>query len=273
MKSWGGKGVRRYQVTVFFFVFVVVFFSLILLPPIQKYIAFKLVSHHQYSMAYLVNYSDSRIAMQVGSYYFSKGGYNLQRAKKSFQLASQLDSRVHLAHYQLARIYFVEGEYGRAISEIDKELVLAPDFLRSLYVRGLIEISQKKLVDAEKDFADFVAWSPTEWGGYNDLAFVLAKEGKYTESEKVVEEAFEKVPNGKDNPWLWNSLGVAQLNQYHYQDAGKAFATALPLAQALTPEMWHRAYSGNDPAAILQSITAFQNAIESNVKASQGAHS
>ncbi len=221
------------------------------------------------SAAYYFNYTNKQVAFEEGEYYFLTRAYDLDRAAKAYQLVLSLDPQTPLVHYQLARIYLVQGDFARATHEINTELAINPYHLRSLYVRGLIEMSQANFAAAEKDFRDFVAWAPTEWGGYNDLAYVLAKEVKYKESEAVIREAMQKVPNAKEVPWLWNSLGLAQLNQFHYGEARDSFKKALDLANTMTLGEWRRAYSANDPAGDMQSIEAFQKAIAANLETAQ----
>lgn len=223
--------------------------------------------------AYYLNYNDSELAMQMGNYYFGGVTYDLKKAAGSYNVAVKLEPKVLWGHYQLARIYFVMGDKTKATEEIDSELAANPDNLRSLYVRGLIEDAEGNLPAAEADFTRFVSWAPAEWGGYNDLSYVLAEEGKYAQSEATVNKALKHVPDAKDIPWLWNSKGLAELNELHFSQAQVSFEKALVLAKAITPAEWHRAYSGNDPAATAQSINNFQNAIQSNIlMAKQGSN-
>ncbi len=233
------------------------------------YIAAFLWDHQMKAAAYYVNYSNTKVALNQATYYFGGDVYNLEKAKKSYQLALNLDPKSPLARYQLARIYFVEGDFTNALQEINTELVENPQNLRALYVRALIEMTQGDLPLAENDFRRFVQWAPTEWGGYNDLAYVEAKEGKYAQSQKTIEEAMQKVFEAEQVPWLWNSLGLAQLNQFKYQEAATSFKKALDLANVLTEEEWRRAYTANDPAGDVQSIVAFRRAIADNLAKAQ----
>lgn len=220
-------------------------------------------------LAYETNYQDANLAVDIGSYYFGSGAYDLPKAAKSYQRAISLMPKIQYAHYQLSRIYFVEGDQARAIQYINDELVINPLNGRSLYVRGLISLAQKDFLHAEADFRNFVAWAPAEWGGYNDLAFTLAKEGKYAESETTIQSAFVHVPHAASVPWLWNSLGLAQLNQLKYASAAHSFTQALMLAKTVTPEQWKRAYSANDPEGTQESINTFQQSIQTNLSTAQ----
>ena len=132
---------------------------------------------------------DAAEAVRLGNYYFNgAGGYDLEKAEAGFTKAVEIDPKILWGHYQLARVYFVKGEKDRALEEINKELEVNPENLRSLYVRGLIYESSGKLAEAEADFKRFVLWAPKEWAGYNDLAWILAKEGKYREAKEVLLE-------------------------------------------------------------------------------------
>ena len=216
---------------------------------------------------------NAELAMQIGNYYFGRGGYDLERAERGYQKALRAQPGILWGHYQLARIHFVRGDYEKAREEISGELAANPQNLRSLYVRGLIYGYRGYPGDfakAEEDFRRFTKWAPKEWAGYNDLAWVLAKQGKHREAKQVIEAAFQEVPTAGENPWLWNSLGVAELNLKEYREANAAFIKAKELAEGLTPADWQGAYPGNNPSEAASGLTAFRAAIEENLRRAQG---
>jgi len=136
-------------------------------------------------------------------------------------------------------------------------------------VRGLIYAYRGFPGDlslAEEDFQRFVVWAPSEWAGYNDLAWILTEEGKYTEAKEAIEESFIKVQQAEENPWLWNSVGLAELNLFHYSDAEQSFAKALTLAQGLSLDDWHGAYPGNNPEGYSDGLTQFKDGIAENIR-------
>src|SRR3989344_3908619 len=209
---------------------------------------------------------NAKLALEIGNYYFNgRGGYNLEKAESGFRRAIAIDDKILWGHYQLARVYFVKGNLKNALEEINKELVANPANLRSLYVRGLIYGSSEKLAEAEADFRRFTFWAPTEWGGYNDLAWILAKEGKYADAEKAAAEGIKEATGGDQNAWLWNSLGVAQLNLEKYDEAEKSFRKALELARNMTEDEWARAYPGNNPKGSSGGLRSFKAAVEANL--------
>ncbi len=229
--------------------------------------------YHLPDLAILMIRSDADLAMYIGSYYFNgaigSGEYNQDIALKAYKKAVSINQKVLWGHYQLARIYFVKGNFNLAIEEIGKELNYNPENLRSLYVRGLIYGYRNLAGDLEKaeaDFRRFTEWAPKEWGGYNDLAWVLSKQGQYLEAEEAIKMAFEKALGAGNNPWLWNALGVAQLNLKKYSGATNSFKKGEELAEKLTLEEWRLAYPGNNPASAEQGLSAFLKAINENLR-------
>lgn len=215
---------------------------------------------------------DADFALLLGNYYFGatlwQGEYNLKKAQIAFEKAVAANPKILWGHYQLARIIFVKGDYNGALEEINRELAANPENLRSLYVRGLIYGYRNQAGDLEKageDFGRFTRWAPSEWAGYNDLAWVLSKQGKYMEAEKIVSMALKEILEGENNPWLWNALGVAQLNLKKKSVAAESFKKAKELAQDLTSEEWRRAYPGNNPESANEGLSDFIKAINENL--------
>ena len=211
--------------------------------------------------------------MFIGNYYFNgvigSREYNPDISFKAYKKAVSIKSGILWGHYQLARIYFVKGNFDKAIEEVNKEFEFNPENLRSLYVRGLIYGYRNQAGDLEKaeaDFRRFTLWAPKEWAGYNDLAWILSKQGNYSEAEKTVNLALKEVPEAKENPWFWNSLGVAQLNLKKYTGAADSFKKAKKLAEKLTTNDWAHAYPGNNPSTGSEGLSTFIAAIEENFR-------
>lgn len=224
-------------------------------------------------MAIFLNRSDTSLAMFIGNYYFNGviggGEYNPDIAKKAFEKAVKINPKILWGHYQLARIYFVKGNFGKAVKEINKELEVNPENLRSLYVRGLIYGYQNQAGDLEHaaaDFSKFTEWAPKEWAGYNDLAWILSKQEKYREAEKTINQALKEALDAENNPWLWNTLGVAELNLKKYAGAANSFKKAKELAKNLTEKEWRHSYPGNNPENAKEGLFSFLKAIDENLR-------
>lgn len=246
--------------------------SLVLIFIAKQDFLAKLVwqKHGNASLAYFLNRSDADLAIQIGNYYFNgtigRSEYNLDRAEKSFKKALEIKEGILWGHYQLARIYFMKGDFNGAMEEVNKELKYNPENLRSLYVRGLIFGYRGNLNNAEADFKRFTEWAPTEWAGYNDLAWILSKEKKYKEAKEAIVKAQKNTADADKNPWLWNALGVAQLNLKKYSDSKKSFEKALDLAKKLTENDWAKSYPGNNPSDAKNGLSAFLGAIGENLR-------
>jgi len=230
--------------------------------------------------AIMLDAHDAPLAMKIGNYYFGSApvgdsipAYDPQIAERAFSKALAIQPGILWAHYSLARIAFARGDFATALEEVNAELAANPENLRSLYVRGLIYGFRGFAGDlalAEADLRAFVAWAPAEWAGYNDLAWILLREGKYAETISVVDSASQKVPKALQNPWLLNDRGLALLNLDRMSEAKVAFEQAREYAAELTSADWRRAYSGNDPMSAADGLTAFRAGIEQNLQKAGG---
>lgn len=234
---------------------------------------------HSPTLAIMLDRGDAPLAMEIGNAYFgssasiASGAFDPALAERAFAKAVAIEPGILWGHYSLARIAFAKGDFDTALREINAELAANPENLRSLYIRGLIYGYRGlpgDLALAETDFTHFTIWAPTEWAGYNDLAWILLKEGKYAQVEEVVTHAFANIHGLKENPWLWNELGVARLNLGEKVGARKAFTEALTAAELLTPADWRRAYSGNSPATDQEGLDAFLAGIRDNLAKAGG---
>ncbi|MBI3627625.1 MAG: hypothetical protein HY220_02675 [Candidatus Sungbacteria bacterium] len=244
------------------------FFSALILYWQATALARVLWGHRWGEVAVTLDQTDAKLASGIGAYYFNGGAYNLDIAEKAYRKAVTIDPRIFWGHYQLARIYFIEGKFDQAISETAKELGANPGNLRTLYVRGLIYGTQGDLVKAEDNFRRFTEWAPSEWAGYNDLAWVYSKDGKFKEAKETIRLAMRKIPNADTNPWLWNALGVAELNLGE-KDAQNSFESALNLAHHLSLQDWYKAYPGNQKDDAAQGLDQFKAAIKENLRRSE----
>lgn len=255
-------------------VFVSFLLSFILLSGVCLYMVrgefanFAWVSLRNSTIALFLNTVDAKLAMNIGDYYFNGGAYDVERALRAYRQAVQINPKIMWGHYQMSRILFTQRKFDEALYEINNELIANPANLRSLYVRGLIYAYAGELSKSEDDFKRFINWTPSEWAGYNDLAWVLEKDVKYIEAERVVLSAFAAVPNANKNPWLWNALGVALLNEDRFNEAKVSFLNAQTLAQGLSDLDWQEAYPGNDPSASQSGLQTFLAVISENLKRS-----
>lgn len=233
--------------------------------------------YHAGTLALVFDRTDAALAYSIGAYYFgnqSKIGtaearpYDTDLAQEAFSKAISIQPTLPLAHYMRARIAFVNADFDAGIADINAELALVPTNKRPLYMRGLMYAYRGHKGDldlAAADFREFVAWAPREWAGYNDLAYVLAKGGNYADAVIALRQGIAQAKNGSTNPWLWDALGVMELNLKHYQASVAALEKAQSYAASLTETDWQLAYPGNDPSLASSGVKALQDSIVRNL--------
>src|SRR3989344_3285610 len=205
---------------------------------------------------------DPQLFFAMGNRYFGGGAYDVDRAQGYFEKSLEIDPKIAGAHYQLARIYFIRGDFYTALNEINKEIELYPDFKRSYYVRGLIYGYAKQPDKATADFKEFLKWKPESWAGHNDLAWVYFMKGDYKNSAETAREGLVSSPN---NVWLLNSLGVALLNEGKLTEAKEALTKAQTAAEAMTLADWGKSYPGNNPSVYGDGLDAMRASIKRNL--------
>ncbi len=197
-----------------------------------------------------------------GNSYFNSGGrYDLEKATKWYKVAALIDHKLSGAHYQLARVYFVQGKLAEAKSEINNAIAVNVDSNRAYYIKGLIDGYSKNYPEAIVDFSKFVERSPEEWAGYNDLAWAYYKNKDYENAKMTLEKGLEVKP---ENPWLLNGLGAAYHALGANDKAGEILDKASELAGKLTSDEWKMAYPGNDPASADWDLADFKTDIKVN---------
>lgn len=209
---------------------------------------------------------DAALQEEMGNYYFSTEHYDVRAARAHFKRAVAIDPAVPLAHYQLGRIYFIQGQYARALSELNAQLALNPDFMRTYYMLGLVHAYSGDMDPAVKDFTTFLEWKPESWAANNDLAWVYFMQGEYA---RTLEQADVGLNYNPGNMWLLTMRGVALLNLGRKAEAKDAFTAALAGAQKLTPADWSAAYPGNDPSIAAAALAEMKRAIEKNLALAQ----
>lgn len=210
--------------------------------------------------------TDADTAFRMGNYFFNSDAYNLEKAVQSYKRALEISPSHPFAHYQYARAEFLRGNFATALEHIEKQMEINPDFPNAWYVRGLIHGYVGLRQKAADDFRTFISRAPNQWAGYNDLAWILAKQENFAEMKRVVHEAFEKLPHEKGrNPWLWTGLGIAELNLGEYHTAIESFAKGRAIAEKMTPEYFWSAYPGNDPRSAKDAYTNFLATLHFNL--------
>jgi tetratricopeptide (TPR) repeat protein len=205
----------------------------------------------------------------VGRYYFNQESYDLDKAEKAFRRVLKINPNASYAHYQLGRIYFIHGKFDRSLDELHTEITLHPENKRTHYMLGLVYGYRGNAGDleiSEQHFIEFTKWATKNWAGYNDLAWIQIRLKKHNEARDTIYRAFEILPKTKDtNPWMWTTLGIAELNLGSYTNARDAFLYARSISEKIDPEYFISAYPGNDNKNANEIFKQYQSTISFNL--------
>jgi len=257
---------KGYFLLGFFSIAIFAFVALSVFSALRGKLIFFLAKESiSFPMAIFLN-KDAARAMAVGDYYFNGGAYNLDFAERAYTNALVIDPESPFGHHQLARIAFIKGNFAVAVDEIEKELKLNPDNPNAYYVRGLINGYRGQYAAAANDFSRFIEKVPSQWAGYNDLAWIQTKLGNFEGVKKTIFLAFERLPKEKNrNPWLWISLGVAFLNTGEYNKSEEALTTAERIVEKMDAKYFWGAYPGNDPQGAEDAFRQFRSTLHLNL--------
>ncbi|MFH1781028.1 MAG: tetratricopeptide repeat protein [Patescibacteria group bacterium] len=206
----------------------------------------------------------SDLFLNRANYYFNgqeSQNYNVNKAEKFYKYSLLFNHGNYAAYYQLARIDLVNNNLEEALLKIDKSLVLNPAEKRAFYVRGLANGYLKNFKEAENDFKEFIEFSPREWAGYNDLAWIYYQKEDYAKTKETAERGLKVAP---DNPWLLNGAGVAYLGMGQFDKAEELFKKADEKAKDMNAQDYARAYPGNKPSDVQWEFGKFKTNIGSN---------
>lgn len=208
-----------------------------------------------------LNPRDTSVRFTLAQYYFNHGAYDIAKAKHYYKDMLRLDPNHLLAHYQLGRIYFIEGKFPLAIDHIRTVLRLDPEFEKGYYMYGLISGYSGNMRQAIYGFEEFIKRDDFNWAGYNDLAWVHFQLGDFEKTLEVAEKGLKKAYN---NPWLLNMQGLALMNLSQTKKAHQSFEKALERVSVMAPQDWGIAYPGNDPRIYAEGLKRMQEAIQHN---------
>lgn len=215
--------------------------------------------------AYLINPTADR-AFAYGERHFSAPDvqeYDINRAKTFFLLAVRSNPELPYIHHELARIYFLKGNYQSALAEINIQISAQGDNVSSsYYVRGLIEGFMGNYPASIKDYAHYIKIDPYDWAAINDYAWVLLKYNRPVDALTITNIAVTYFPN---NPWILNTNATARYETGDIAGARIKIEAAQNALQTLTQATWLRAYPGNDPAIAQAGINSFKKSVQNNM--------
>lgn len=219
---------------------------------------------HSEKLALRINPDDPDLLYLLGNHHFGgNGDYNLNTSQAYFFKAVQLRPDFPEAHYQLGRVYFIQGKFSLALHNIREVIRLKPDFEKSYYMYGLINGYSGDHDKAIWGFTEFIQRDDFNWAGYNDLAWVYFKIGDFEKTREIAHQGLRQAPN---NAWLHNIYGLALMNLGLTDDAKNEFQLALEGTDTMTSSSWGGAYPGNNPAVYEKGFEEMKSAIRKNLE-------
>jgi len=208
---------------------------------------------------------DAERAFLYGEKHFNSRAedYDIARAERFFVNAMMRDPDLPLVRHELARVYFLKGDFPKALGFINAQVALHGDeFPNAYYVRGLIEGYAGDYAAAAKDYEHFLRFDPHNWAAMNDYAWVLLKAHRSQDAALVASEGLTLFP---DNPWLLNSQAIALYEMNAFSAALRSAQKASAAVAVLSEAEWLRAYPGNDPGSAAEGIASFKKAVADNM--------
>ncbi|XP_053978717.1 dnaJ homolog subfamily C member 3 [Hylaeus anthracinus] len=105
--------------------------------------------------------------LELGKEFLAKG--QLQDALSHYHAAVEGDPNNYLTYYKRGTVYLALGKAKFALLDLDKVLVLKPDFTSARLQRGNVLLKQAQFDKAEADFHDVLAVEPHNTDALNAL--------------------------------------------------------------------------------------------------------
>lgn len=209
---------------------------------------------------------NAQLQFDAGTYFLNtrSSNYDLGRAEKYLKRAVRANPSFPYVHHELARVYFLNGDFDAAELHATIEIQNHGDESpRAYYVRGLVRGFQGDYEGAVFDYAQYLKFDPHNWAAINDYAWVLLKSEHFEEAIIASARGLQFFP---DNAWLLSTNSVALAEQGYAGPARAQAEAAVVAAQKVTEEEWLKAYPGNDPRIASDGVAALRSATELNAQ-------
>jgi spermidine synthase len=127
---------------------------------------------------------------------------NVTTAIKLLEWAKSKDKKSH--RYSIYKAYILDslGNTAGAILELDDFLLDNPNNLELYHERGTLHMKLRNNVIAKEDFSKSIELNPNKIEAYNNLATILAQEGKHKEAIEILNNGLTIAPT--DQKLLFN---------------------------------------------------------------------
>ena len=120
------------------------------------------------------------------------------------------DAKTARIRLELAEGYYQRGQAEVALTEVDKALEMAPDYVAAYNVKGLIQMSLGQPDQAEASFRKALGLAPDNGDTLHNYGWFLCGRARYPEAFTMFERAL-KVPGYRSVERTELALGVCQL--------------------------------------------------------------
>jgi len=149
--------------------------------------------------------------------YMALGGASLklgnpQGAFNAYSAVVKIDPDNTDAQLKLATLYMLSRKIKEATGKIDAVLAKAPNNIEALFLRGNILGMEKNLFGAASVFEKIIEIDSKQTRAYLGLARVQARQGKFSEAEKILKQGINNAP--KEYPFalpLLNFISVEEI--------------------------------------------------------------
>jgi tetratricopeptide (TPR) repeat protein len=133
----------------------------------------------------------------------------VRRVGKRERKSRRAEARTRVdEHRNLGVAFYRTGMYDEAVRELRQVLELEPEALDAEFFLGLVALRRGDLEAAEKKFIEIMERGAVQPALYNDLALVLAGQGKLVQAAALLDEGLEKT---RAHPKLLLTKAVCQL--------------------------------------------------------------
>ncbi len=175
----------------------------------------------QYALAY------AKLALAYSRLYglrTDSGALDLAQANADKSL--RLDGNLAEGHLSLAYVFEKRGNQEKALDEIRSALAMDPANPRTLLWQAQIYARFNRWSDAQQAYLRLRTERPNYWMAYNDLGYVLDRQGKYQEALKAFRAATVAAPA---SALAYSNLGALLIRLGKFSDAEDQFAKSLKL--------------------------------------------
>jgi tetratricopeptide (TPR) repeat protein len=169
---------------------------------------------------------DKNIKILMDEVVLASRSGKLQEAEALCQKIISIDSENVFGHVNLANIFFLKGDVGKAIDIYRYALKIKPDDLLVRENLSLALIGKGMLSDAEKEINEILKVKPDSGSAYNLLGNIYFYKKEFNNAKEYYEKVTKLVPTVGDG---WSNLGNVYFELGDLNKAEACYHTAIQL--------------------------------------------